>query len=47
MGNDEDAGEVFLDGKDRFDQPIAAFGVLGAEALVNNEGLKAGAGAAG
>jgi hypothetical protein len=47
VGDDEDAGEVALDGVDGFDEALAALGVLAAEAFVNDEGLKAGAGAFG
>ena len=47
MGDDEDAGEVFLDGVDGFDQALAALGVLAAEAFVDDQGLQARAGAFG
>src|SRR5579884_2022056 len=42
----EDLLEIFLDDLDRLDQPLQALGVLGAEALVDDERLNAGAGPA-
>src|SRR5690242_17404301 len=47
VGDDQDELEVFGDGLDGIDQALAAFGVLGAEAFVDDEGLEAGPGAAG
>src|SRR5438128_2385306 len=45
--DDEDLLEVVADAVDRFDEAIAAFGVLRAEAFVDDEGLQSGARAAG
>jgi hypothetical protein len=46
VGDDQDQLEVVLDGVDRRHQPLAALGVLGAEAFVDDQRLQPGAGAA-
>ena len=40
MGDDEDEVEVALDGADGVEEVLASLGVLGAEALVEEEGAE-------
>ena len=39
MGDHQDLGEIAFDGVDRFDQPLAAEGILATKAFVDHQGL--------
>ena len=47
VGDDQDPAKVVLDRVDRLNQPLAALGVLSAEALVDDQHLELGAGTPG